>query len=88
MSLKRTAILLAVSQNNHHHAATNNSVWNSLTSSGSGHSIGSSSSNSTDFYTATNFNYTSNKSYNNQGMRVMRPGVGGFHGNVNILLGG
>lgn len=83
MSLKRTAILLAVSHSNHYHA-TNSSgtVWNSLSSGNI-----NSHSNATDFYTAANFDH-SNKSYNNQGLRVMRPGVGGFHGNVNILLGG
>lgn len=81
MSLKRTAIQLAVSHANHNHSSTP-SVWHSL-SSGSP----SSHSNATDFYTATNFNHTG-KNYNNQGLRVMRPGVGGFHGNVNILLGG
>lgn len=82
MSLKRTAILLAVSHANHHHTATNNSAWNSLTSGNI-----NSHSNASDFYTAANFNH-SNKSYNNQGMRAMRPGVGGFNGNVNVLLGG
>lgn len=85
MSLKRTAILLAVSHSNHHQS-TNSSAWNSLASGGTN---SHSSANSSDFYTATNFNGNySSKSYNNQGMRVMRPGVGGFHGNVNILLGG
>jgi hypothetical protein len=84
MSLKRTAILLAVSHSNHHQT-TNNSAWNSLASG----NTNSHSANASDFYTATNFNgNNSGKSYNNQGMRVMRPGVGGFHGNVNILLGG
>lgn len=84
MSLKRTAILLAVSHSNHHQSTTNNSAWNSI-ASGNTHSL----ANASDFYTATNFNGNySSKSYNNQGMRVMRPGVGGFHGNVNILLGG
>ena len=80
MSLKRTAILLAVSHANH--PTTNHSVWNSLASGSSPQH------NSSDFYTATNFNGNYSKNYNNQGMRVMRPGVGGFHGNVNILLGG
>lgn len=84
MSLKRTAVLLPVSHLNHHHS-TNNSAWISLTSG----NTNSHTSNASDFYTATNFNGNySSKSYNNQGMRVMRPGVGGFHGNVNILLGG
>ena len=81
MSLKRTAILLAVSHSNHHAANNSNNVWNSLSSSTN------SNSNATDFYTASNFNH-SNKSYNNQGLRVMRPGASGFNGNVNILLGG
>jgi hypothetical protein len=80
MSLKRTAVLLAVSHANHH--GSNNSAWNSLTSG-----TINSHSNASDFYTASNLNH-SNKSYNNQGMRAMRQGVGGFHGNVNILLGG
>lgn len=87
MSLKRTAILLAVSHGNHNNSPSNHSsshVWNSLAS---GNSNSNPHSNSTDFYTATNFNHTS-KGFSNQGMRVMRPGVGGFHGNVNILLGG
>jgi hypothetical protein len=80
MSLKRTGPL-AVSHTNH--PTANHSIWNSLASGGP------IQHNTTDFYTATNFNGNySSKSYNNQGMRVMRPGVGGFHGNVNILLGG
>ncbi|CRK96300.1 CLUMA_CG009719, isoform A [Clunio marinus] len=81
MSLKRTAILLAVSHANQQQS-TNNTAWNSLASGNI-----NSQYNATDFYTATNFNH-SNKNFNNQGLRVMRPGVGGFHGNVNILLGG
>lgn len=80
MSLKRTAILLAVSHSNHQTANNSGTVWNSL-------ATGNSNANATDYYTATNFN-SSSKNYNNQGLRVMRPGAGGFHGNVNILLGG
>lgn len=85
MSLKRTAVLHAVSHSNQ--PTTNYSVWQSLASGGG--SQQQQQHNASDFYTATNFNGNfSSKSYNNQGMRVMRPGVGGFHGNVNILLGG
>lgn len=78
MSLKRTAILLAVSQSNHNHS-TSNTAWHSLASGGGA----STQFNATEYYTATD----NNRNYN-QGLRVMRPGVGGFHGNVNILLGG
>ena len=84
MSLKRTAILLAVSHANHHQSNNGSTAWSSLSGGGGG---GGSHSNATDFYTATNPSHN-NKSYNNQGMRVTRPGGGGFHGNVNILLGG
>lgn len=65
-----------------HPSKPDNTLWSTLASGAMQH-------NTTDFYTATNFNGNySSKSYNNQGMRAMRPGVGGFHGNVNILLGG
>lgn len=74
MSLKRTAILLAVSHSNHHASNNSSNIGNSLSSGGS-----SSHSNATDFY--------ANKSYNNQSQRVLK-GAGGFNGNVNILLGG
>lgn len=84
MSQKRTPIQLAVA----HATESSNSANNAWSSLSSANANSNPHSNSTDFYTATNFNHTNNKGFSNQGMRAMRPGVGGFHGNVNILLGG
>lgn len=84
MSLKRIAVVMAAATASHNH--NKNNTWTSLTSG----TIGSTSTHVnhtyTDLYSHTNHNYTSSKNYNNQGLRVMRPGGPG--GNVNILLGG
>ncbi|CAO1352672.1 unnamed protein product [Diamesa serratosioi] len=79
MSLKRIAVVMAAATASHNH--NKNNTWMSLTSGTTTTHV-----NHTDLYSHTNHNYTSGKSYNNQGLRVMRPGGPG--GNVNILLGG